>query len=224
MTATPTISRSTMITKFVLFSAVLCVGCSADPPLADLTTPPPSPDLSPPPLDFTLIAPEIRRLHGEDRLLTLLYPDRVECFRVSKVGNSGSPVVDQAASDYQVISNGPDLTAAHIDHLRPLFIDMRGYNVLRRQERKRYYPGEMRVVKRGCGWNPGVVLRFYRGDTSVAVVLCFACNEWAFEADGQRYRSAGFSENTKTGGLQPALRSLMIKLFPDDSVVQSIAY
>jgi len=214
-----------MIRVLTLLVGVICVGCSlADPPSSDVTANSRSDDSSQPPLDVTLFAPEIVDFHGADRLQTLLYPDRVESFLVSKIGESGSPVVSQSGSDYEIASRGPDLSTKQIEHVRPLFTDMRGYEELQRIEHKKYFPNRHKVWSRGCGWTPGVVLRFYREDASVGVVLCFTCNEWAFEADGQRYQYANFSENTKTDGLQPALRSLMLELFPDNAAIKSISH
>ena len=169
-----TVSHSSMIRAQPLFLTVLFFGCSTDLPLEDrnlaLSAAEPTPQ---PTLDMSLFSPELREFHGEDHLLTLLYPDRVESYRLSKVGDRSSPHSSEAGADYRTVGQGPDLTKTHIEHLRPLIVDMRGYSNLRRKEHKRYYPSEVSVWSRGCIWKPGVLLRFHRGDTSIGVGALF---------------------------------------------------
>jgi len=189
---------------FLVF-ATLCFGCRA-------TSPDPHPLI-----DRTLVSPEIRELHNKGHLAALLYPDKVHSYWVEKVDrNSGA--AGGFGEDYRLLTQGPDLSKAQIDHLRRLYIDMRGYGWLQRAEAKRYFRrGDgfgVEVFGSGCEWKPDVVLEYVCDDQRVRVVLCFGCSMWAFESDGRRYYTDGFADDTRTSGLQPMLRATVVELFP----------
>lgn len=168
----------------------------------------------------TLVSPDIRACHGDERLLVLLYPDAVSSYRVAKFGKNGFPFDRQGggnpADDYRVIASGPNLSRQQIENLRPLFLDMRGYSMRCKSQHKRYRnPNATEFSARGCYWDPGVVLRFSRDGYDVSVVLYFNCSEWAFDAGGERYGSDGFAEDTRTSGIQLMLRAAVVELFPE---------
>ena len=166
--------------------------------------------------DATLVSPDILSFHGEDRLAVLLYPDVVHSYRVEKVAKTMSSSDSKRGRDYRIVTQGPDLSHDQIDHLRRLYIDMRGYNTLRRKELRRYFPFEgIELWGSGCEWNPDIVLAYERDGGQVCVVICFGCSMWAFESEGKRYGAEGFAEDTRASGLQPMLRSTVIELFPE---------
>lgn len=163
--------------------------------------------------DTSLVSPEIMGLHGEQRLAVLLYPDRVHSFCVEPIDRSDQ---SDRTKDYRIVTQGPDLTQDQIDHLRRLYIDMRGYGMLREKELERYYPPQFeRLWGTGCPWRPDIVLEYCRGDQKVRVVICFGCSMWAFDSDGKRYGQFGFAEDKRTTGLQPMLRATVVELFPE---------
>ncbi|MEM9348209.1 MAG: hypothetical protein AAGB26_16500 [Planctomycetota bacterium] len=150
-------------------------------------------------------------LHGEERLAVLLYPDLVQSYRTDKVYDR-----ETSEKDYAVITQGPDLSQAQIDHLRRLYIDLRGYDTLRRIELERYFPFEgFRAWGRGCEWKPDVVYEYWRDGKGVRVVICFGCSMWAFESGGKRYGVFGFAEDQRASGLQPMIRETTIEVFPE---------
>lgn len=191
-----------MAVRFFVLPILVCLvmGCQT------ATEPEPSQGF-----DQTLVSPDILRFHGEERLAVLLYPDRVQSFRVDKDDDK-----KRGANDYTIVSQGPDLSRAQIDHLRRLYIDMRGYGVLRRQELRRYFPFDgIEAWGEGCEWKPDIVYEYWRGEQAVRVVICFGCSMWAFDHEGERYGGFGFAERQRASGLQPMLRATTIELFPE---------
>ncbi len=132
---------------------------------------------------------------GEDRVALLTTADRVESVRLDPMADAAE--AERTLHGYVVSADGPELTDAQ----RETFVELAA-------SRGSY---DFNSAK-GCEFQPGVGLRFVKGEQELVVLLCYSCREWQFvTADG--------AVGEDFDPVEASLVRLAKSLFPDDETI-----
>ena len=71
------------------------------------------------------------------------------------------------------------------------------------------------TIQTDCPFKPGVGLKFMQGKESLAILLCYSCEEWAFQRNGRMVYA-------DLGGDKAALINFALKAFPYDEEIQQL--
>jgi hypothetical protein len=146
---------------------------------------------------------KVKKLFGEKALTVLDGATKVEVFRVDsdKPGEK-----DKTVAGYRITAPGKDQDEKFAAKIAAAVLDEKNY--------------EWEAAK-GCIFRPGVAFRVWKGEESVAFVICFSCDQMDIATlgkDGTKVKS-GFAE-TDPG--RAALVKLAKAAFPDDKEIQKL--
>ena len=140
---------------------------------------------------------DLTKLFGVARLAVLDAPDRVETFRVKGVqAPSGT---SRTLVGYPILKQGPDLNVNQVAAMHRLIFD----------------PQNHPPIVSSCIFEPGIVLRYSKGKSTVLILLCFKCQDWLFVGQGEDIVQT-FSH------LAGDLGRIAKALFPKDPAIQAL--
>lgn len=144
-------------------------------------------------------APEkVKKLFGEKAVAVLAGATKVEVFRV----DSGKPGgKDKTVGGYRVTATGKDRDEKFAARLAGVVLDEESY---------------VWGAAKGCVFQPGVAFRVWKGEESVEVVICFACDQVRVSAAGKD----GVPAESDPG--RAALVKLAKEALPDDKEIQKL--
>jgi hypothetical protein len=144
-----------------------------------------------------------KELLGEKVVALLKGATKVEVFRV----DSDKPgATDKAVAGYRITAVGKDRDATFAKAVWEVATSKDTY--------------EFNAAK-GCIFRPGVAFRVWKGEESVAFVICFACDQMAIvtlDKDGKAVATA----HAETDPGRAALLKLAKTAFPDDKEIQKL--
>ncbi len=138
---------------------------------------------------------------GSEGLQALVAPEKVEAFRVRAMPNDENPD-SQATVGGATITTGPvAVDAGTARDLAGILKDPHTYGW---------------DFAKGCKFDPGVVLRFTAGTSTVDVILCFHCEELQSYLNGKKVGGEDFDAATAR------IAAIVKRLFPNDEEIQKL--
>jgi hypothetical protein len=174
-----------------LLPALLCAACARDierPPTDDGPWP------------ATEIHAAVADYLGAERIDVLRAPDAVTAYRVDGDPRSEPEPGAATIDGWPLLATGPALAPDQVRRFQQLAFDAGNY--------------EFQMAK-ACIFDPGVSLRFEKRGRVVDALLCFSCDMWGFDLDGELL----------TEDFDPVrgdLVRLSQELFPDDATLQAL--
>jgi hypothetical protein len=97
----------------------------------------------------------------------ILFPDRVESYRINPEGKSDQ---NSLFAPYAILQKGPELTKPQIEALDQIILTQIVHSPL----------PQISGSRKMCLFEPGIGLRFLKGGKEVQMLICFHCDQWTF--------------------------------------------
>jgi hypothetical protein len=161
----------------------------------------------------------IRKFFGAGVIQIVRHPTRVEAFRIKWTDHQdlhGRVAVDRIGG-LRIVGESRPVADADAVRVGDLLLSQSTYN--------KDFPVHMErshgtwIVK-NCAFGPVVAIRFWKGESSATILLCFQCDDLeVVTASNGRERKGSIA--WFSGGRSELLRTVR-KLFPDDELVRLI--